>query len=148
MPSSLSRSALSVALVSGLAIGCASQGKPSARTEPAKAPSVTSDDIDRSRGQPIEEVLQSKVPGLIVTRTTNGGIAVNIRGSQSFFSGTEPLYVIDGMPVNPGPGGALVGVNPYDIDTIKVLKDPSETALYGVRGANGVIVVTMKKAGK
>jgi TonB-dependent SusC/RagA subfamily outer membrane receptor len=148
MPSSLSRGALSMALVIGLATGCASHGKPSARTEPAKAPSVTSDDIDRSRGQPIEEVLQSKVPGLIVTRTINGGIAVNIRGSQSFYGGTEPLYVIDGIPVNPGPGGALVGVNPYDIDTIKVLKDPSETALYGVRGANGVIVVTMKKAGK
>ena len=109
---------------------------------------VTSQDISQSAGQPIEQVLESKVPGLQVTRTPDGGIAIRMRGTNSFYSGSEPLYVIDGIPVTPGRGGALEGVNPYDIDTIKVLKDPAETALYGVRGGNGVIVITTKRPGK
>ena len=53
--------------------------------------------------------------------------------------------MIDGFPIQPGPGGALVGISPYDIESIKVLKDPVETAIYGLRGANGVIVITTKR---
>jgi len=110
---------------------------------------VTSEDIDRNAGaDPIEKVLQAKVPGILVTRTDDGSLSIQIRGASSFYSGGEPLYVVDDVPFNPGPGGVLRGINPYDIDTIKVLKDPSETGLYGVRGANGVIVITMKKPGK
>ena len=73
MPSSLLHAPLSVALVIGLTAGCASHGgRSSARAEPTQAPMVTSEDIDRQRGRPIEEVLQSKVPGLIVSRASNG----------------------------------------------------------------------------
>jgi TonB-dependent SusC/RagA subfamily outer membrane receptor len=148
MTSSLPRVVFCASLLIGAVAGCTKSGQPSTRTEPAKAPEVTAQDIAQSAGQPIEQVLESKVPGLMVTRTVDGGIAIRMRGNNSFFSGSEPLYVIDGIPVTPGPGGALSGVNPYDIATIKVLKDPAETALYGVRGANGVIVVTTKKPGK
>jgi TonB-dependent SusC/RagA subfamily outer membrane receptor len=56
------------------------------------------------------------------------------------------LYVVDGVPIQPGPGGSLVGIDPYDIESIEVLKDPADTALYGMRGANGVIVVKTKRA--
>jgi TonB-dependent SusC/RagA subfamily outer membrane receptor len=58
----------------------------------------------------------------------------------------EPLYVIDGVPIQPGPGGALSGLNPYDIETIDVLTDPASISMYGSRGANGVIVITTKQA--
>ena len=144
MRSSLLHATLSIGVVIGVATGCASGGR-SSRTQPAAQPMVTSEDIDRNQGMPIEQVLQAKVPGLIVSRTNDGGIAVQIRGPNSFYSGGEPLYVIDDIPMKPGPGGALTGVNPYDIATIKVLKDPADTGIYGIRGANGVIVVTTKK---
>jgi TonB-dependent SusC/RagA subfamily outer membrane receptor len=55
---------------------------------------------------------------------------------------------VDNVPYTPGAGGALVGINPYDIESIKALTKPDEVAMYGVRGANGVIVVTLKKPGK
>ena len=98
--------------------------------------------------EPIEKVLQEKVPGVLITRTSDGGIAVQIRGASSFYGSNQPLYVIDDMPMQPGPGGALTGVNPYDIESIQVLKSPADTGVYGMRGANGVIVIKTKKPGK
>ena len=127
-----------------LAAGCATS---TAQKHPSQ-PMVTSKDLEDNPGEPIEAVLQAKVPGVIISRTDNGGIAVRIRGNSSFYGSDQPLYILDGVAIQPGPGGALMGVNPHDIDTIKVLKDPSETGLYGMRGANGVIVITMKKPGK
>jgi TonB-dependent SusC/RagA subfamily outer membrane receptor len=59
---------------------------------------------------------------------------------------TEPLVIIDGSPVLQGPGGGLSGLNPRDIASIEVVKDVSSLALYGVRGANGVILVKTKAA--
>ena len=111
-----------------------------------RGPDVTTKDIENS-GEPIEKILAAKVPGVIITRTSDGGIAVQIRGTSSFYGGNAPLYVIDGIPITPGPGGALSGVNPHDIESIKVLKDPADIGIYGIRGANGVIVITMKKPG-
>lgn len=96
----------------------------------------------------VEDVFRAASPGLRITRTSNGGIAVQlIRGPSSFYSSNEPLYVVDGTPFQPGPGGALNGINPHDIASIKVLKDPADTAVWGMRGANGVIVITTKKPG-
>jgi len=115
--------------------------------EPVSAPIVTSDDIDRSPGTPIERIIEAKIPGIQVSRTSSGGIAIRIHGTSSFYGSNEPLYVLDGTPMEPGPGGALTGVNPYDIESIRVLKDPAETGIYGVRGANGVIVITTKRPG-
>ena len=109
-------------------------------------PVVTAEDMARNTGRPIEEVLQAKVPGLVVSRTPEGHLTLQIRGTSSFMSNNQPLYVIDDVPVTPGPGGALIGLNPHDIETIRVLKDPADTGLYGMRGANGVVIVTTKKA--
>ena len=86
-----------------------------------------------------------RFPGVQVTRTSDGGISVRIRGFTSLHGSNEPLYVIDGVPLEAVPGGALKGINPHDIESIQVLKDPSETTVYGVRGANGVIVIRTKR---
>jgi TonB-dependent SusC/RagA subfamily outer membrane receptor len=128
----------------GLAADCSSGNT---RREPIGKPMVTAEDMEQT-GEPIEKVLQAKVPGVLITRTPDGGIALQIRGASSFYGGTAPLYVIDEVPMQPGPGGALTGINPHDIESIRVLKDPAETGIYGMRGANGVIVITTKRPGK
>ena len=138
-------------ILAGLICGCAS-GNNGALAPAGLPPSgsdhgtiVTSDDIDRSTtADPIESALAAHVSGVTVTRTPDGGISVRIRGQSSFYGNTEPLFVIDGLPIQPGPGGNLVGINPYDIASIEVLKDAASTAFYGVRGANGVILIKTK----
>jgi TonB-dependent SusC/RagA subfamily outer membrane receptor len=144
MTSSSLCAALSMCLLAGVATACASRGP---RREPPKA-TVTAEDIERHAGDPIEKLLQSKASGVQVTRTADGGIAVQIRGISSFYGSNAPLYVMDDVPFQPGPGGALVGVNPYDIESIQVLKNPADTGIYGIRGANGVIVIKTKKPGQ
>ena len=84
-----------------------------------------------------------RFPGVDVRRTT-GGVSIRIRGIGSFYSGGEPLYIVDGVALPDGTPG-IAWINPYDIASIKVLKDPAETAIYGVRGGNGVVVVTTKQ---
>jgi TonB-dependent starch-binding outer membrane protein SusC len=76
---------------------------------------------------------------------TSRGISVRIRGVASLRAGAEPLYVVDGVAMLPSPGGTGVGVSPHDIARIDVLKDAAAAALYGSRGANGVVVVTTKR---
>ena len=116
-------------------------------TEPVSSPIVTSEDIDRSPGTPIERIIEAKIPGIQVSRTSSGGVTIRIHGTSSFYGNNEPLYVIDGTPIEAAAGGALNSVNPYDIESIRVLKDPAETGIYGIRGANGVIVITTKRPG-
>ena len=146
MPSHSSRAALSLVALAGLVAGCASSGTSSPNPAPP-APSVTSQDIDRSSGQSIIDVLQSKAPGLIVTLAPNGALSLQIRGPSTLLGSNEPLFVIDDVPVQAGPGGALMGISPYDIETIRVLKNPADVAIYGLRGANGVIVIRTKRSG-
>ncbi len=118
--------------------------------DPTAAASASGAQADTSawRGQPVghaEELLEGRFPGVEVIRLASGDISVRIRGGSSIMGSNEPLYVIDGMEISPGAGGALVGINPADIARIEVLKDVGSTALYGVRGANGVIVITTKR---
>jgi TonB-dependent SusC/RagA subfamily outer membrane receptor len=107
---------------------------------------VTSVDSRVAANEPIEMALQGNVPGLEVTRTSDGFVAIRIHGPSSFFGNGEPLYVLDGIPITPGPNGHISGLFAKDIESIQVLKDPAETALYGVRGGNGVIVIKTKQA--
>lgn len=132
------------ALVASFAVGCASSKTSREVPIPPRDETVTSADLDRTAGESIERVLMAKVPGLWVTRTADGGIALRIRGANPS-SQAEPLYILDGMAIAPGPGGSLVGLNPYDIETIKVLKDPADVSMYGSRGAHGVIIITTKR---
>ena len=94
----------------------------------------------------VEELLEGRVAGVRVVRDARGGISVQIRGVGSINGSTEPLYVIDGMPITSGPpGSALLGINPGDIARIEVLKDAASTAIYGSRAANGVVLITTRK---
>ena len=87
----------------------------------------------------------SRSPGVWVGRTADGALAIRIRGSTSLNDNAEPLYIVDGTPFQPTTGGGLLGINPYDIASIKVLKDPADLSMYGARGANGVIIIKTKR---
>jgi TonB-linked SusC/RagA family outer membrane protein len=104
-----------------------------------------------------EQALMGRVAGVIVRsdNSPGGGIGIQIRGSNSMLGGTEPLYVVDGFPVEPNtdakggtdtstPQSSLNYINPADIESLEVLKDASATAIYGARGANGVVLITTK----
>lgn len=113
--------------------------------------------------QPIssfDRALQGAAAGVQVTQTSGqpgAAVSIRIRGGNSITGGNEPLYVIDGFPVYNSNGDASAGVtngpsinalaslNPSDIESIEVLKDASATAIYGSRGANGVVLITTKK---
>jgi len=130
-------------------------GSPPAEPAPATRPTgaasasaqVTSETIANDPGRPIEEILAKRVAGVTVSRSADGGIAVRIRGASSH-ANEQPLYILDGLPFIPGPNGSLQGINPYDIESIKVLKDAADITMYGSRGANGVIVIKTKKSNK
>jgi len=111
--------------------------------EPANAV-VTADDIRQNPSQSLAQIIQSKCASCTVYTTPDGRISIRIRGRGTIQGNAEPLYVIDGVPIEPGPGGALMGITPHDIETIEVLTDPASISMYGSRGANGVIVITTK----
>jgi TonB-dependent SusC/RagA subfamily outer membrane receptor len=113
--------------------------------DPPSGTTLTAEDIQRTPGVPIEDLLTAKVAGVWVSRTSDGGIAVRIRGATTIYGSQEPLYVLDGLPFQAGANGALSGIAPSDIESIEVLKDAASTAMYGLRGANGVIVIKTKK---
>lgn len=141
MISSPSRILPTAVLVASIA-ACAGNKTPS-QSRPAD-PSVSSEDIARSPGEPIEEQLMSRFPGVTVTRTS-GGTAIHIRGATSLLGSNEPLYVVDGVRIRPGPDGSLAGLNPHDIEFIQVLKDAVSMVTYGGEAANGVIIVRTKR---
>ena len=99
----------------------------------------------------IDQKMIGQVAGVQILQQTGapgGGTSVKIRGSGSIGAGNEPLYVVDGMPYSSGMNqtlNPLVFINPNDIESITVLKDASSTAIYGSRGANGVIMIVTKK---
>ncbi len=101
---------------------------------------------DTYKNQPVvrvDDILQGRTAGVNVTSVSGapgGTTSIRIRGSNSITGNNEPLYVIDGFV-----GGNMANVNPTDIETIQVLKDASSTAIYGSRGANGVVLITTKK---
>ena len=138
---------LHLGLLAALVAGCA-HGKGTSAAEPSTGPStsstVTSQDIHPAPGDPIEKSLQGRISGVVVT-SGSGGIMVRIRGQSSVMGNSMPLYVLDGMVIDPGPGGMLSGISANDIESIKVLKDPADLTMYGSRGANGVIVIKTKK---
>ena len=113
--------------------------------------SVASESFNKGIINSPEQLLQGKVAGVNVTSATGepGGVqGITVRGPGGIRSGSTPLFVIDGLALDnssTGGGNPLNFLNPQDIETIDVLKDASATAIYGSRGANGVILVTTKK---
>jgi TonB-dependent SusC/RagA subfamily outer membrane receptor len=103
---------------------------------------------DRVRGYPVyqvEQLLAGRVPGVQVIRGAGGGFSLRIRGTSSLYGSSEPLYVVDGMLVQTVPGRGLDWLNPNDIETIEILKDANSLSGYGVRGANGVVIITTRR---
>ncbi|MVZ64741.1 SusC/RagA family TonB-linked outer membrane protein [Sphingobacterium sp. DK4209] len=106
----------------------------------------------------VDQALKGAVSGVQVTQTSGqpgAGVSIRVRGGASIQGGNEPLYVIDGFPVynqtestgvNSGtPVNPLASINPSDIESVEVMKDAAATAIYGSRGANGVILISTKK---
>ncbi len=107
---------------------------------------ITAEDLNKGVITDPIQALQGKVAGVVITKQggdPNAGFSVKIRGSSGIASGTDPLYVVDGIP-----GVDPTTIAPEDIASFDVLKDASSTAIYGSRGANGVIIITTKRGSK
>ena len=115
--------------------------------------SITKLSADSYKNQPvlsISDALQGRVAGVMISNNSGapgGGIKVRIRGANSVNAGNEPLYVVDGIALT---SNGFQQINVFDINSMEILKDASATAIYGSRGANGVILVSTKsgKSGK
>ena len=135
--------------------------------------SVNSEDLGKTPALSFDQSLQGKVAGVQISQTNGapgGNINIMVRGISSITGSNSPLYVVDGFPIGTGGGGSnlsnfsnssysssgmanattekinpLSTINPSDIESIEILKDASATAIYGSRGANGVVLITTKK---
>jgi TonB-dependent SusC/RagA subfamily outer membrane receptor len=107
--------------------------------------SATGEQLGNEKRSRVEELLEGRFPGVEVVRTPSGGLSIRIRGGSTILGNKGPLYVIDGIPVEVDPEHGLDWLNPTDIERIDVLKDAAETSMYGVRGTNGVILITTKR---
>ena len=125
-------------------LACASRPASGSSSAPnANAGGASS--VANNDGQTIESMFAGRFAGVTVTAAPGGGLIIRIRGgSNSFYSGEEPLYVVDDIPLPPGSNG-IVFLNPYDIKKIEVLKNPADVAIYGIRGGNGVIKITTNR---
>ena len=106
---------------------------------------IKSDDITKSQQSNVAQTLAGKVAGVQIANTSGQpgeSPTIRIRGFSSLNAGNDPLWIVDGMPYS----GDLNNLNPSDIESMTVLKDAASNALYGARGANGVVMITTKKA--
>ena len=133
--------------------------------------SVRIDEREASQSASLSNLLQGRAAGVQVTNNSaspDAGVSIQIRGASSFNSGSEPLYVVDGIIINTsgdtaimngdhlgGENGGqdeatngLMGINPMDIASVEILKDASATAIYGSQGSNGVVLITTKTASR
>lgn len=129
---------------------------------------IKGDDLRKGGAIDVAHGLQGKIAGVQVQQSDGSpgaGVSITVRGANSFTTSSQPLYIVDGIPFGTDPNGTpksdanggnnqqtspLQMINPNDIEKIEVLKDASATAIYGSRGANGVVIITTKKgqAGK
>lgn len=110
--------------------------------------SVKAGDIQKTASSNAMQAMQAKVPGLDIQQSSGqagSGININLRGNRSINADNSPLILVDGVEY-----GSTIDINPSDIESMEVLKDASSTAIYGTKGANGVIIISTKrgKAGK
>jgi TonB-linked SusC/RagA family outer membrane protein len=131
--------------------------------------SLKSDQLNAGVNASVDQMMQGRASGVQITQSSSepgGGMSIRIRGASSINASNEPLYVVDGFPIdnspslsagdattfsivntgtNNTPKNPLNSINPADIQSIEILKDASATAIYGSRGANGVVLITTKK---
>lgn len=124
---------------------------------------IKSEDIMSGGQMNVAESLEGKIAGVDVKSSDGApgsGVSITVRGANSFTTSSQPLYIVDGIPFGTDPNGVpasganegqnqsqnpLSMINPNDIEKIEVLKDASATAIYGSRGANGVVIITTRK---
>ena len=135
-------------------------GNSSKRTMTDNVAVLNEEDLSNIAVSNFQSTMSGKAAGVRINQTNgkvDAGITVTIRGTSSISAGREPLYVLDGMPLinvnesnNGAPLNPLLTLSPSEIESINILKDASSAAIYGARGANGVVLITTKKgqAGK
>lgn len=124
---------------------------------------IKGDELMKGGAIDVAHGLQGKIAGVQVQQSDGSpgaGVSITVRGANSFTTSSQPLYIVDGVPFGTDPNGTpqsdansgnnqqtspLSMINPNDIEKIEVLKDASATAIYGSRGANGVVIITTKK---
>ncbi|KAA1247964.1 TonB-dependent receptor [Aquimarina sp. RZ0] len=120
---------------------------------------ISANEIDEVPNPNVQNALVGKAAGVQITQTNGkveGGINIRVRGTASVSGGTQPLYVVDGIPLidptdnrgelgNGAPTNPLLTFSSNEIESIDILKDASAAAIYGARGANGVVIITTKK---
>src|SRR5262249_41074922 len=119
---------------------------------------VTASEIQKQPVGNVLAALEGRVPGMVITQNTGapgGSFTVQIRGKNSILQGSDPFFVVDGVPYPSQTMGLINGVlhngnplnfiNPADIESVEVLKDADATAIYGSRAANGAVLITTKK---
>jgi len=133
-------------------------GNQNRKTLTSRVSSVQAEEIENVPAASTDQMLQGRVSGVQISNTSGdpgGGVSVKIRGTSSISGSSDPLYVVDGIPIqstNLGQidvGGAttnpIADINSSDIESISILKDASATAIYGSRAANGVVLITTKR---
>lgn len=136
---------LPTALALGVFMGCAhANGSSASRPAPRVRAALTAEDIEHAPGVPIEQLLASRVAGITLAQARDGHVIVRIRGQSTLLGDQDPLFVVNGIPL--GRAINFSAINRHDIATIDVVKDAAGMAMYGIRGANGVIVVRTKGA--
>ncbi|MBV8256050.1 MAG: TonB-dependent receptor [Chitinophaga sp.] len=154
------RQSINVALGNGtkdisevVVVGYGSQNK---RELTGSVTKIAAKEIANQPVSSFESSIQGKAPGVVIESGSGKlgqGMKIRIRGTSSISASSQPLYVIDGMPVmsasmsttDNDPTNPLVDINPNDIESVEILKDASAAAIYGARAANGVVLITTKK---
>jgi TonB-dependent starch-binding outer membrane protein SusC len=135
-----------LAIVAALGLGCSHQHA-ARESEPATPPpaadpkTISSDEQARRGAKSIEQMLAGRISGVTVSPAPGGGIVVRF-ATTSFYAGQEPLFVIDGVPMEVQ-RGTLTWLSAHDVQSITALKG-ADAAIYGVRASNGVIVIKTK----
>ncbi|MBP1613965.1 MAG: rane protein [Bacteroidetes bacterium] len=122
---------------------------------------IKSEDLLKGNPSDLSQGLQGKMAGVLISQNDGApgaGVSISVRGTNSFSTSSQPLYIVDGVPFDTGDtpssdanannnqtSNPLAFINPHDIQSIEVLKDASATAIYGSRGANGVVIITTKR---
>ena len=131
-------------------------GKATKRSITGSIAKLSAKDVANVPAPSFESAMQGKAAGVVIesgSGKVGQGIKIRIRGTSSISASSQPLYVVDGLPINTAslsdafndPTNPLADINPNDIESIEVLKDASAAAIYGARAANGVVLITTKK---
>ena len=129
--------------VDSVSVGYGSRAK---RDLTSAIASVSGDVALRNSPTSVADMIDGRFAGVEVRRLASGGVSIRIRGARTFKGDAEPLYVVDGVPQHASQGTVFLDMDPRDVKSIDVLKDAGATAIYGARGANGVILITTRRA--